>query len=188
MKEIIFLLLVSHLQSGSLESGTTGKPWPTTRDGETQPSHSDFTSPSPEIHSLKNLMASPVSTSSEIQTAAASTPGEHAVKITPASTVEVQRLKTLPGTQEKKTSTSTMQSSGNSSHDHATAKQGALSNSTGSFPRSIPRKMPLQQEVARSQQRTGNRSPRMSYYNSVSTSTKKDADFKKSSFETTRGK
>ncbi|XP_067413274.1 multimerin-1 [Emydura macquarii macquarii] len=188
MKEIIFLLLVSHLQSGSLESGTTGKPWPTTRDGETQPSHSDFTSPSPAIHSLKNLMASPVSTSSEIQTAAASTPGEHAVKITPASTVEVQRLKTLPGTQEKKTSTSTMQSSGNSSHDHATAKQGALSNSTGSFPRSVPRKMPLQQEVARSQQRTGNRSPRMSYYNSVSTSTKKDADFKKSSFETTRGK
>ncbi|KAM9143165.1 multimerin-1 isoform 1-T1 [Pangshura tecta] len=190
MKEIILLLLLSHLQSGSLGSATTGKPWPTTREGETQPSHADLTSPPTATHSLRNLVATPVSTPSEIQTAAASTSWEHAVKITPAFTEEAQGLKTLPGTQEKKTSTPTTQSSGNSNRDGANAKQGALSNSTGSFPHSTPRKMPPQQGAVQSQQRTGNRSPRLSYYSGTGTSTgtKQDADFKKSGFETTRGK
>ncbi|XP_014433379.2 multimerin-1 [Pelodiscus sinensis] len=188
MKEIIFLLLLSHLQSGSLESATTGKLWSMSRDGETQPSHADFTSPPTTTHSLRNPMAIPVSTPSEIRTAAASTPWEHAVRITPASTEEVQGLKTLPETQEKKIVTPTTQSSGNRDRGGAKAKQGFLLNSTGSFPQTIPRKMPLQQETVKSQQRTGNRSPRLSYYSAASTSTKKDADFKKSSFETTRGK
>ncbi|XP_007052802.3 multimerin-1 isoform X1 [Chelonia mydas] len=186
MKEIIFLLLLSHLQSGSLESATTGKPWPMTRDGETQPSHADLTSPPTATHSLRNLMATPISTPSETQTAAASTSWEHAVKITPAPIEEVQGLKTLPGTQEKRTSTPTTQSSGNGNRGGANPKQGTLSNSTGSFPQSTPRKIPPQQGAVKNQQRTGNRSPRLSYYSA--TSTKKDADFKKSSFETTRGK
>ncbi|XP_074849702.1 multimerin-1 [Carettochelys insculpta] len=133
-------------------------------------------------------MVTPVSIHSEMQTAAPSTSWEHAVKITPPSAEEAQGLTTLPGTQEKKTSTPTTQSSGNSDHSGADAKQGALSNSTGTSLQSMPRKTPLPEESVKSQPRTGNRSPRLSYYSAASISTKKDADFKKSGFETTRGK
>lgn len=181
MKKITILLLLSHLQFGSLVVSTPAG------DGESQASHSDFISLS-AMHSFRNQITPPTFTPSEIQASAVSASQDHLEKLTSAPTEEVPGLKTLPRTQAKKSSAPTTQPSRNSASDHASAKPRTQSSSTRTLPQSIPKKVPPQQVVTKSQTATANRSPRQSFYSTDSTSTKQNASVHKSSFETTRGK
>ncbi|XP_019382165.1 PREDICTED: multimerin-1 isoform X2 [Gavialis gangeticus] len=182
MKKIIILLLLSHLQFGSLAVSTPAG------DGESQASHSDFISLSAAMHSFRNQTTPPTFIPSQIQASAVSASQDHLEKLTSAPTEEVLGLKALPGTQAKKSSTPTTQPSRNRASGHTSAKPRTQSSSTRTLPQSIPKKVPPQQVVTKSQIATGNRSPRPSFYSTNSTSTKQNASVHKSSFETTRGK
>ncbi|XP_008928047.4 multimerin-1 [Manacus vitellinus] len=173
MKEIIFLLLLLHLQSGSVGFNTPGKLWTTGQGGETQISHSDLTpssttiagSPHSEIQAdkVRDLQGPPFASSGK-------TLGMKAVK-------KISNLTT---------STPAMQSSdGDSDSD----KMGSSSSSKGTTPQSNAREVPLQQGVTTSRATTpGNRSIKQSSHSTGITSTQQDANSKASSFETTRGR
>ncbi|XP_064507980.1 multimerin-1 [Pseudopipra pipra] len=173
MKEIIFLLLLLHLQSGSVGFNTPGKLWTTGQGGETQISHSDLTpssttiagSPHSEIQADKvsDLQGPPFASSGK-------TLGMKAVK-------KISNL-TTP--------TPAMQSSdGDSDSD----KMGSSSSSKGTTLQSNAREVPLQQGVTTSRATApGNRSIKQSSHSTGITSTQQDANSRASSFETTRGR
>ncbi|XP_051645701.1 multimerin-1 [Manacus candei] len=173
MKEIVFLLLLLHLQSGSAGFNTPGKLWTTGQGGETQISHSDLTpssttiagSPHSEIQADKvsDLQGPPFASSGK-------TLGMKAVK-------KISNLTT---------STPAMQSSdGDSDSD----KMGSSSSSKGTTLQSNAREVPLQQGVTTSRATTpGNRSIKQSSHSTGVTSTQQDTNSKASSFETTRGR
>ncbi|XP_017687185.1 PREDICTED: multimerin-1 [Lepidothrix coronata] len=173
MKEIIFLLLLLHLQSGSVGFNTPGKLWTTGQGDETQISHSDLTpsstaiagSPHSEIQAdkVRDLQGPPFASSG----------------------------KTLGMKAEKKisnltTSTPAMQSSdGDSDSD----KMGSSSSSKGTTLQSNAREVSLQQGVTTSWATApGNRPIKQSSHSTGITSTQQDANSKASSFETTRGR
>ncbi|NWQ65595.1 MMRN1 protein, partial [Neopipo cinnamomea] len=173
MKDIIFFLLLLHLQSGSIGFNTVGKLWTAGQGGETQTSHSDLTpssttitrSPHSEIQADKvsALQGPPLASSGK-------TLGMKAVK-------EISSLTTsTPATQS---------SDGDSDRD----KMGSSSSSKGTTLQGDAREIPLQQGITRSWATApGNRSIRQSSHSTGITSTQQDANSKASGFETTGGK
>ncbi|OPJ75621.1 multimerin-1 [Patagioenas fasciata monilis] len=174
MKEIIFLLLLWHLQSGSAGFNTPGKLWTTGQDGETQTSDSTpplttiAGSPHPEIQAVQvNVSQGPAFASS------GNTTGMKAVK-KPSDPI---------------TSTPASQTNGHSGGGSDTDKMGSSWNSKGTSLESDVRQVLLQQDTsARQDPVTGNRSPKESSLSTGTTSTQQDATSKPSGFETTRRK
>ncbi|XP_064567159.1 multimerin-1 [Zonotrichia leucophrys gambelii] len=171
MKEIIFLLLLLHLQKGSTGFSTLGKLWTTGQGDETQTSHSDSTP------SLTTIRESP---HSEIQAAKAS-----ASQGPPFASAG----ETLGMTAVKKTSSPTMstpasQSNGRGDGDSGRDEMGSSSHSKGTL-QSPAGEIPLLQGLTASlDTATGNRSSRSTGI----TRSQQDANSKASGFETTRGK
>ncbi|XP_074397012.1 multimerin-1 [Zonotrichia albicollis] len=171
MKEIIFLLLLLHLQKGSTGFSTLGKLWTTGQGDETQTSHSDSTP------SLTTIRESP---HSEIQAAKAS-----ASQGPPFASAG----ETLGMTAVKKTSSPTMstpasQSNGRGDGDSGRDEMGSSSHSKGTL-QGTAGEIPLLQGVTASlDTATGNRSSRSTGI----TRSQQDANSKASGFETTRGK
>ncbi|NWS20091.1 MMRN1 protein, partial [Pachyramphus minor] len=176
MKEIIFLLLLLHLQNGSIGFNTPGKLWPTGQGGETQTSHSDLTPSSTTIvgslHS--EIQADKVSTLQGLPFAySGKTLGMKAAK----------KISSLT------TSTPATRSSGHGDGDSDRDKMGNSSSSKGTTLQSNAREVPLQQGVTTSWATApGNRSIRQSSHSTGITSTQQDANSRASGFETTRGK
>ncbi|NXC65568.1 MMRN1 protein, partial [Anhinga anhinga] len=176
MKEIIFLLLLLHLHSGSTGFNIPQKLWTTGQGGETWTSHSDLT-PSPTT-----IVGS---SHSEIQAAEVSASQGPPV----ASSGKTLGTKEVKKTSNSTTSTPESQSNGHSDDDSDKDKVGSLSSSKGTSLQSNAREVPLWQEVTTSQDTaTGNRSLKLSSHSTGITSTQQDATSKASSFETTRGK
>ncbi|NXW05026.1 MMRN1 protein, partial [Fregetta grallaria] len=177
MKEIIFSLLLLHLQSGSIGFNTPGKLWTTGQGDETRTSHSDLT-PSPTT-----IVGSP---HSDIQAAE-----ESASQGPPfASSDKTLGMKAVKETSNPTTSTPVSQSNGHSDGDSDKDKMGSSSSSKGTSLQSNAREVPPQQEVTTSRDTaTGNRSLKHWQQHSTGiTSIQQDANSKASSFETTRGK
>ncbi|NXI54932.1 MMRN1 protein, partial [Chloroceryle aenea] len=174
MKEIIFLLLLLHLQSGSIGFNTTGRLWTTRQGGETQTSLSDFT-PSPTT--IVRLLHS------EIQAAEA-----HVLQGPPfASSGKTLGMKAVKNTSNPTTST-VIQSHGHSDGDSDKDNMGSSSNSKGTSLQGSAREVPLQQEATASQETaTGSRPLKQSSHSNAITSTHQNGN-SKASFETTRGK
>ncbi|XP_005148724.2 multimerin-1 [Melopsittacus undulatus] len=174
MKNTIFLLLLLHLQSGSIGFNTPGKLWTTGQSRETQRSHSDLTlSPSTTVGSHH----------SEIQAAEASDsqgpPFAYSVK-----TLGMEAVK------KSNPSTSTPESllNGHSDGDSDKDKMGSSSSSKGTTLQSNAREVSFQQEVTTSQDTDTGRSLKQSSHSTGITSTQWDVSSKASGFETTRGK
>ncbi|NXC17040.1 MMRN1 protein, partial [Corythaeola cristata] len=176
MKEIIFLLLLLHLQSGSIGFNTPGKLWITGQGGETWTSHSNLT-PSPTT-----IMGSP---HSEIQAAETSASEEPPFP----SSGKTLGMNTVKKTSNITTSTPASQSNGHSDGDSDKDRMRSSSSSKGTSLQSNDKEVPLQQEVTTSWDRaTGYRSLKQSSHSTGITSIQQDANSKASNFETTRGK
>ncbi|XP_054681167.1 multimerin-1 [Grus americana] len=176
MKKIIVLLLLLHLQNGSIGFNAPEKLWTTGQGGETQTNRSDLT-PSPTT-----IVGSP---HSEIQAAEVSTSQGSPF----ASSGKTLGLKAVKKTSNPTTSTPASRSNGHSDGDSDKDKMGSSSSSKGTFPQSNAREVPLQQEITTSlDTATGNRSLKPSSHSTGITSTQQDANSKASGFETTRGK
>ncbi|NXE33081.1 MMRN1 protein, partial [Ptilorrhoa leucosticta] len=176
MKEIIFLLLLLHLQKGSTGFNTLGKLWTTGQGDETQ------TSPSDSTPSSTTIRGSP---HSEIQAAKAS-----ASQGPPfASSGETLGMTAVKKTSSPTISTPANPSNGHSDGDSGRDKMGSLSRSKGTTLQSTAREIPLLQGVATSlDTAAGNRSVKQSSRSTGITRSQQDASSKASGFETTRGK
>ncbi|NXV13833.1 MMRN1 protein, partial [Cepphus grylle] len=176
MKEIIFLLVLLHLQSVSFGINTPGKFWTTSQGGETQTSHSDLT-PSPTL-----FVGSPHSESQAAEASASQGPPF----VSSGKTLGMKAVKKTPN---PTTSTPASQSNGHSDDDPDKDKKRSLSTSKGTSLQNNAREMPLQQDDTTSQDTaTGNRSLKPSSHSTGIISTQQDANSKASGFETTRGK
>ncbi|XP_062493592.1 multimerin-1 [Pezoporus occidentalis] len=175
MKATIFLLLLLHLQSGSIGFNTPGKVWTTGQSHETQTSHSDLTpSPSTTVGSHH----------SEIQAAEASA-SQGPPFASSGKTLGMEAVK------KSNPSTSTPESllNGHSDGDSDKDKMGSSSSSKGTSLQSNAREVSFQQEVTTSQDTVmGRRSLKQSSHSTGITSTQRDVNSKASGFETTRGK
>ncbi|NXS67684.1 MMRN1 protein, partial [Pandion haliaetus] len=169
MKEIIFLLFLLHLQSGSIGFNTPGKLWTTGQGGESQTSHSDL------IPSLTTVVGSPHSEIQDAEVSASQGPPF-------ASSGKTLGMKAVKKTSNPTTSTPASHSNGHSDGDSDKNKMASSSSSKGTSLQSNAREVPLQDTA------TGNRSLKQSSHNSGITSTQQDANSKAPSFETTRGK
>ncbi|NXU19755.1 MMRN1 protein, partial [Pardalotus punctatus] len=176
MREIIFLLLLLHLQSGSHGFYTPGKLWTTGQGDETQTSNSDSTPSSTTVRGSPH---------SEIQTAKVS-----ASQGPPfASSGETLGMKAVKKTSSPTISTPASQSKGHSEGDSGRDKMGSSSGSKGTALQSTARDIPFLQGVTTSlDTATGNRSVKQSSHSTGITRTQQDANSKASGFETTRGK
>ncbi|NXB04267.1 MMRN1 protein, partial [Cnemophilus loriae] len=176
MKEIIFLLLVLHLQRGSIGFNVPGKLWTTGEGDETQTSHSDSTPSSTTIRGSPH---------SEIQAAKASASREPPF----ASAGETLRTTALKKTSSPTIPTPASQSSGHSDGDSGRDETGSSSRSKGTTLRSTAGETPLLQRATTSlDTATGNRSVKQSSRSTGITRSQQDANSKASGFETTRGK
>ncbi|XP_051474312.1 multimerin-1 [Apus apus] len=175
MKEIIFLLLLLHLESGSIGFKTPEKLWPTGQGSETWTSHSDLTS------SLDTIVQPP---HSEIQAAEVSA-SQGPPFASSGKTLGIKVTKTSNPT----TSIPASQSNGHSNGDSDEDKMGSSPSSKGTSLQNNATDVPLKQEATTSQDTvTGNRSLKQSSHSTDITSTQPDANPKTSDFETTRGK
>ncbi|XP_074004207.1 multimerin-1 [Numenius arquata] len=175
MKEIIFLLVLFHLQSASIGFNTPGKFWTTDQNGETQTSHSDLT-PSPTT-----VVGSPHSESHAAEGSASQGPPF-------ASSNKTLGMKAVKKASNPTISTPASQSSGHSDGDPDKDKKRSLSSSKATSLQNNAREMPFQQEVTTSRNTaTRNRSLKPSSHSTGITSIQQDIS-KASSFETTRGK
>ncbi|XP_063192130.1 multimerin-1 [Chroicocephalus ridibundus] len=176
MKEIIFLLVLLHLQSASFGFNTPGKFWTTSQGGETQTSHSDLT-PSPTL-----IVGSPHSETQAAEVSASQGPPF-------SSSGKTLGMKAVKKTSDPTTSIPASQSNGHSDGDPDKDKKRSLSSSKGTSLQNNAKEMPLQQDGTTSQDTaTGNRSLKSSSHSTGIISTQQDANSKASGFETTRGK
>lgn len=176
MKEIIFLLLLLHLQSGDAGLNTPGKLWTTGQGGGTRTSHSDPT-PSPTT-----AVGSPPP---EIQAA------QVTVSQGPpfASSGETARTKAARKTSSPTTSTPASQTDGRSRGGSDRGEMGSSSSSEGTSLQSDARQVLLQQDGTTGQDpATGHRPPREPSLSTGTASTQQDGTSRPSGFETTRGK
>ncbi|NXV61959.1 MMRN1 protein, partial [Molothrus ater] len=175
MKDIIFLLLLLHLERGSTGFSTLGKLWTTEQGNETQTSHSDSTP------SLTTIRGSP---QSEIQAAKA-----RASQGPPfASAGETLEMTAVKKTSNPTTSAPASQSNGHSDGDSGRDKMASTSHSKGTL-QSTAGEIPLLQGLTASlDTATGNRSVKQSSRSTGITRSQQDANSKASGFETTRGK
>ncbi|NWV87091.1 MMRN1 protein, partial [Machaerirhynchus nigripectus] len=176
MKEIIFLLLLLHLQRGSIGFNIPGKLWTAGQGDKTQTSRSDSTPPSTTIRGSPH---------SEIQAAKAS-----ASQGPPfASSGETLGMKAVKKTSSPTISTPASQSNGHSDDDSGRDKMGSSSLSKGTTLQSTAREIPLQKKVTTSLDTAPeNRSVKQSSHSTGITRSQQDANSKASGFETTRGK
>ncbi|NWW23556.1 MMRN1 protein, partial [Falcunculus frontatus] len=176
MKEIIFLLLLLHLQRHSIGFNTPGKHWTTGQGNETQTSHSDST---PSLTTVRGLPHS------EIQNAKANASQEPPF----GSSGETLGMKAVKRTSSPTISTPASQSNGHSDDDSGRDKMGSSSHSKGTTLQRTAREIPLLQGVTASlDTATGNRSVKQSSRSTGITRSQQDANSKASGFETTRGK
>ncbi|NXG55425.1 MMRN1 protein, partial [Hemiprocne comata] len=176
MKEIIFLLLLLHLQSGSTGFKTPEKLWPAGQGSETWTSHSDLTP------SLTTTVGSPHPDIQAAEVSASQAPPS-------ASSGKTLGMKAVTKSSNSTTSIPASQSNGHSDSDSDKDKMGSSSSSKGTSLQNNAREVPLQQEVTTSQDTaTGSRSLKQSPRSTRITSTQQDANFKTSDFGTTRGK
>ncbi|XP_074445685.1 multimerin-1 [Larus michahellis] len=174
--EIIFLLVLLHLQSASFGFNTPGKFWTTSQGGETQTSHSDLT-PSPTL-----IVGSPHSETQAAEVSASQGPPF-------SSSGKTLGMKAVKKTSDPTTSIPASQSNGHSDGDPDKDKKRSLSSSKGTSLQNNAREMPLQQDGTTSQDTaTGNRSLKSSSHSTGIISTQQDTNSKASGFETTRGK
>lgn len=172
MKETIFLLLLLHLQSGSIGFNPTGKLWTTGQGGETQTIHSDST-PSPTT-----IVGSP---HSEIHAASQGPPF--------ASAGNILGKKAVKKTSNSTTSTAASQSSVHNDGNPVKDKMGSSPSSRGTSLQSNAGDIPLQDEVTTGRDTATESGPlKQSSHSTGITSTQQDASSKASGFETTRGK
>ncbi|NXA89478.1 MMRN1 protein, partial [Melanocharis versteri] len=176
MKEIIFLLLLLHVQRGSTGFNIPGKLWTTGQGDETQTSYSDSTPSSTTIRGSPH---------SEIQAAK-----ENASQGPPfASSGETLGMTAVKKTSSPTISTPASQSNGHSDGDYGRDKMESSSRSKGTTLQSTAKEIPLLQGVTTSlDTATGNRSVKHSSRSTDITRSQQDANSKASSFETTRGK
>ncbi|NWX22662.1 MMRN1 protein, partial [Aegotheles bennettii] len=176
MKEIIFLLILLHLQSGSTGFNASAKLWTTGQGAETQTSHSGLTS------SPTTVVWSP---HSEIQAADMS-----ASQGPPfASSGKTLGMKAVKKTFNPTTSIPASQSDGHTDGYSNKDKVGSSSSSEGTSLQSNVREVPLHQEDdTRWDTAKRNRSLRQSSHSTGITSTQQDVNSKGSGFETTRKK
>ncbi|KAM4780950.1 multimerin-1 [Cyanocitta cristata] len=176
MKEIIFFLLLLHLQRGSIGFNIPGKFWTTGQGDETQTSHSDSTPSSTTIR------GSPHSEIQEAKVNASQGPPF-------ASSGETLGMKAAKKTFSPTISTPASQSNGHSDDDSGKGKMGSSSRSKGTALQSTAREIPLLQGVTTSlDTATGNRSVKQSSHSAGITRSQQDANSKASGFQTTRGK
>ncbi|NWT15928.1 MMRN1 protein, partial [Vireo altiloquus] len=176
MKEIIFLLLLLHLQRGSIGFNIPGKLWTTGQGDTTQMSHSDSTPPSTTIRGSPH---------SEIQATKASASQGRPF----ASSGEALGMKAVKKTPSPTISTPASQSNGLGDDDSGRDKMGSSSRSKGTALQSTAREIPLLQGVTTSlDTATGNRSVKQFSRSTGITRSQQDANSKASGFETTRGK
>ncbi|XP_069711728.1 multimerin-1 isoform X2 [Phaenicophaeus curvirostris] len=174
--ELIFLLLLLHLQSSSTGFNTPRKLWTPGQDGKTQTSHSDLTP------SLTTIVGAH---DSEIQDAEVS--ASHGPSF--ASSGKTLGMKAVKKTSSTTISSSARQSNGLSDSNLDKDKMGNLSSSKGAPLQGNARELPLQQEVTTIQDTaTGNRSLKQPYHSTGINSSQQDASSNTSGFETTRGK
>ncbi|NWW75598.1 MMRN1 protein, partial [Climacteris rufus] len=175
MKEIIFLLLLLHLQNGSIGFNTLGKLWTTGQGDETQTSHS---------YATPSSTTSWGSAHSEIEAAKVI-----ATQGPPASSEETLEMKAGKKTSNPTTSTPASQSNGHNDGDSDRDKMGSSSHSKGTILQSNAREIPLQQGLTTNQDTaTGNRYVKQPSHSTGITRTQQDANSKAPGFETTRGK
>ncbi|XP_071411207.1 multimerin-1 [Pithys albifrons albifrons] len=176
MKEIIFLLFLLHLQSGSNGFNTPGNLWMTGHGDETQTSHSDLTP------SSTTTGGSPYSEIQAVKVSASQGPPL-------ASSGKTLGMKAVKKLSSPTTSAPMSQSNGHSDGDSVRDEVGSLSSSKGTTLRSGPRQVPLRQAVTTSQDTApGNRSVKQSSHTTGISSTQQDTNSKASGFETTKGK
>ncbi|NXC42765.1 MMRN1 protein, partial [Penelope pileata] len=177
MKEVIFLLLLLHLQSGSIGFNILGKLWMADESGETLTSDSDLT-PSPTVmHRSANAGTTAGSPHSEIQAAEEST----SQVPTSASSGKTLGMKALKKASNSTTSIPASQSNGYSDGNSNKDKMRSLGSNA--------RKAPLKREVTTNQDTAiANRSSKQSSHSPGITNTQRDDNSKLSGFETTRGK
>ncbi|NXM22849.1 MMRN1 protein, partial [Ploceus nigricollis] len=171
MKEIIFLLLLLHLQRGSTGFSTLGKLWTKGQGDETQTSNSDST---PSLTTIRGSLHSEIQAASASQEPPFASAGEGmtAVKKTSSPTI----------------STPASQSDGHGDGDSGRDKMGSSSHSKETL-QSTTREIPLLQGVTtRLDTATGNRSVKQSSHSTGITRRQQDANSKAPGFETTRGK
>ncbi|NXI67264.1 MMRN1 protein, partial [Anseranas semipalmata] len=184
MKEVIFLLLLLHLQSGSIGFNTSGKLWTTGQGDETPTSYSNLTPSSTAMHGSVNAVTTAGFPHSEIQAAKESA----SQAPTSASSGEILGMKALKRTSNSTTSIPASQSPGHSDGDSDKGKMRSSSSKVTS-PQSNARKVPLQQEATTSRDTAaGNRALKQSSHSTDITNTQKDANSKAPGVETTRGK
>ncbi|NXK55918.1 MMRN1 protein, partial [Chauna torquata] len=185
MKEVIFLLLLLHLQSGSIGFNTPGKLWTTGQGGETPTSYSDLIPSPTAMHGSANAVTIAGLPRSEIQAAKESA----SQAPTSASSGKTLGMKVLKNTSNSTASIPASQSNGHSDKDSDKDKMRSSSSSKVTSVQSNARKAPLQQQATTSQDTaTGNGALKQSSHSTDITNTQRDANSKASGFETTRGK
>nr|XP_020652165.1 multimerin-1 isoform X1 [Pogona vitticeps]XP_020652166.1 multimerin-1 isoform X2 [Pogona vitticeps] len=183
MKKILLILVLLSLEKSSTEANSTAVVSVTLVDNKVETTYSGLTLG--ETQSLRNGLITPLPPALERSKAVLNTSQKVAVKASsPPVTEGIQGLQTPAVTQQKK-SVLSISSSGpnNSINSSPNVKSPSLSNSTRIPAQISPRRSPLQREVPKGA--TVSRFSRQSGYGSIS---KPNADPKKPSFETTRGK
>ncbi|NXY64082.1 MMRN1 protein, partial [Callaeas wilsoni] len=176
MKEIIFLLLLLHLQRGSIGFNIPGKLWITGQGDEAQTSHSDSTPSSTTNRGSPHA---------EIQDAKVSASQEPPF----ASSGEALGMTAVKKTSSPTISTPASQSNGQRDDDSGRDKMGSSSHSKGAALQSTAREIPLLQGVTASlDAAAANRSVQQSSRSTGITRSQQDASSKAYGFETTRGK
>nr|XP_060635225.1 multimerin-1 isoform X2 [Anolis sagrei ordinatus] len=181
MKEVLLILVLLCLKWSSTGANSTGMALTTSVESEMETSQPDLT-----LTRIKGfVLTTPLPPTTEKSTVLENTTQVVDEKHgSPSLVEEIQGLQ-MPAATLKKTSLNrTNPSGGNINSDFSNGKPSVLSNSTKTQAQIIPRKGPLEREALKGA--TVSRSSRQSGYNSISS--KPNADLKKPSFETTRGK
>ncbi|KAJ7327141.1 hypothetical protein JRQ81_016900 [Phrynocephalus forsythii] len=184
MKEILLIMILLSLEKSSAEANSTATALVTPGDNEVETSHSGLTLDKIG-ESFRTELTTPPPPAFEKSTAVLNTSQEVVVKASsPLASEGTQGLPTPAVTQQKKSFLVINRSgSDNSVNGSPNAKSQLLSNLTRIPAQISPRRSPLQRELPKGA--TASRSSRQSGYGSIS---KPNADSKKPSFETTRGK
>ncbi|XP_008109255.2 multimerin-1 isoform X1 [Anolis carolinensis] len=181
MKEVFLILVLLCLKWSSTGANSTGMALITSVDSEMETSRPDLTLTKIKEFVLTTPLPPATEKSTVLQNTTQVVDEKHG---SPLLVEEIQRLQMPEATLQKTSLNRTNPNGGNINSDSSNGKSSVLSNSTKIQAQIIPRKGPLERDVLKGA--TVSRSSRQSGYNSISS--KSNADLKKPSFETTRGK